>query len=85
MQSPQQQPPASHDRFRAGTADDVRAAEDAAADLASALRRAVAAVETTDDIGDGYGAALDGAMEALSQWERYCRPSCRFRERGVCD
>lgn len=66
------------------TSDDVHAAEQTAALLAEALRRALAAVEADDDIGDEYGNALDDAHAAVATWAAYCRPTCRYRERGEC-
>lgn len=68
----------------ADTIDDLRAAEEQARALGSALRRALAAVDTDDDVGDEYGGALDAACEAVAAWDSYCRPTCGYRDTGAC-
>lgn len=69
----------------ADTIDDLLAAEGQALALASALRRALAAVEADDDVGDEYGSALDAAHAAVAVWDSYCRPTCQYRATGVCE
>lgn len=54
--------------------DDLEFAEDVASLLARALRSTAAVTGIQRGLKD----------QALYEWDRYCRPTCRFLDEGEC-